>query len=88
VNLPGSPGAAQPDPVSGRVAGGDLLELRQGIPGDLLERCLDASERFAFLGAFVGADNPTSSEVTRKLPGWDPEHPGLIEDLEHGHYFG
>ncbi len=48
----------------------------------------DASERFAFLGAFVGVDNPTSSEVTRKLLGWDPAHPGLIEDLEHGHYFG
>jgi hypothetical protein len=20
--------------------------------------------------------------------GWEPAHPGLIEDLEHGHYFG
>jgi hypothetical protein len=19
--------------------------------------------------------------------GWEPAHPGLIEDLEHGHYF-
>jgi nucleoside-diphosphate-sugar epimerase len=46
----------------------------------------DAAERFAFLGAFVGVDNPTSSEVTRKVLGWEPEHPGLIEDLEHGHY--
>ena len=48
----------------------------------------DAGERFAFLGAFVGVDNPTSSEVTRKVLGWEPAHPGLIEDLEHGHYFG
>ena len=48
----------------------------------------DAAERFAFLGAFVGVDNPTSSEVTRKLLGWQPEHPGLIDDLDHGHYFG
>ena len=47
----------------------------------------DAGERFAFLGAFVGVDNPTSSEVTRKVLGWEPAHPGLIEDLEHGHYF-
>jgi nucleoside-diphosphate-sugar epimerase len=48
----------------------------------------DAGERFAFLGRFVGVDNPTSSEVTRKVLGWEPAHPGLIEDLEHGHYFG
>jgi nucleoside-diphosphate-sugar epimerase len=47
----------------------------------------DASERFAFLGAFVGVDNPASSEVTRKVLGWEPAHPGLIADLEHGHYF-
>ncbi|WP_041939090.1 MULTISPECIES: SDR family oxidoreductase [Frankia] len=47
----------------------------------------DAAERFAFLGAFVGVDNPTSSEVTRKLLGWEPAHPGLIDDLTHGHYF-
>ncbi len=46
----------------------------------------DAGERFAFLGGFVGVDNPVSSEVTRKLLGWEPAHPGLIEDLEHGHY--
>jgi nucleoside-diphosphate-sugar epimerase len=48
----------------------------------------DAAERFAFLGPVVGVDNPASSEVTRKVLGWEPAHPGLIEDLEHGHYFG
>jgi nucleoside-diphosphate-sugar epimerase len=48
----------------------------------------DAGERFSFLGAFVGVDNPTSSDVTRKVLGWEPTHPGLIEDLDHGHYFG
>ena len=47
----------------------------------------DAGERFDFLGGVVGVDNPTSSEVTRKVLGWEPEYPGLIEDLAHGHYF-
>ena len=47
----------------------------------------EAAERFSFLGGFVGADNPTSSEVTRKVLGWEPSHPRLIEDLEDGHYF-
>src|SRR5580693_3478666 len=47
----------------------------------------DAGEHFSFLGAFVGLDNPTSNSVTRKVLGWEPAHPGLINDLEHGHYF-
>ena len=47
----------------------------------------DAADRFAFLGRMVGVDNPTSSELTRKLLAWNPAHPGLIEDLAEGHYF-
>jgi nucleoside-diphosphate-sugar epimerase len=47
----------------------------------------DAASQFAFLAPFVGVDNPVSSEVTQKLLGWSPAYPGLIEDLDHGHYF-
>jgi nucleoside-diphosphate-sugar epimerase len=47
----------------------------------------DAADRFAFLGRVVGVDNPTSSELTRKLLNWNPTHPGLIEDLAQAHYF-
>ncbi len=47
----------------------------------------DAGEHFSFLGAVVSLDNPTSSQLTRKLTGWKPTHPGLIEDLDDGHYF-
>lgn len=46
----------------------------------------EAAERFAFLGGLVGVDNPASSEVTRKLLGWEPEHPGLIAELAEEHY--
>jgi hypothetical protein len=35
----------------------------------------------------VSLDNPTSSERTRELLDRGPTHPGLIDDLEDGHYF-
>ncbi len=47
----------------------------------------DAASQFSFLGDFVQLDNPTSSELTQALLGWKPEHPGLIADLDEGHYF-
>jgi hypothetical protein len=39
------------------------------------------------LGAFFGADAPASNTLTRGLLGWEPTQPGLIEDLDEGHYF-
>jgi nucleoside-diphosphate-sugar epimerase len=47
----------------------------------------DAADYFGFLAAFIGTDNPTSNAITRELVGWEPTHPGLIDDLEEGHYF-
>jgi nucleoside-diphosphate-sugar epimerase len=47
----------------------------------------DAPEHLSFLAAFAHLDNPTSSALTRELLGWEPTHPGLIADLENGHYF-
>ena len=44
------------------------------------------ADHFGFLGMLVGADIPASSELTRTLLDWTPTHPGLIEDLEQGHY--
>jgi nucleoside-diphosphate-sugar epimerase len=46
-----------------------------------------ASGHFGFLAGFLAADNPASSTLTRGLLGWQPAHPGLIEDLDKGHYF-
>jgi nucleoside-diphosphate-sugar epimerase len=48
----------------------------------------EADAHFGFLGSLVVLDNPTSSALTQELLGWKPTHPGLIEDLEEGHYFG
>ena len=53
----------------------------KSIPAD------DAAEHFGNLGAFVGLDNPVSSTHTRELLGWEPTRPGLIADLDEGHYF-
>jgi nucleoside-diphosphate-sugar epimerase len=46
-----------------------------------------AYEHFGFLAVFGMLDNPTSSALTQKLLDWDPQGPGLIEDLNDGHYF-
>ena len=46
-----------------------------------------ASEHFSWLGAFFGMDALASSMLTREMLGWEPTHPGLIDDLELGHYF-
>jgi nucleoside-diphosphate-sugar epimerase len=47
----------------------------------------DAAGHFGFLAAFAAADNPASSALTRQRLGWEPGHPGLIADLDDGHYF-
>ncbi|MCO5969150.1 SDR family oxidoreductase [Actinoallomurus soli] len=47
----------------------------------------DAGEHFGWLGAFIGADAPASSALTRELVGWQPTQPGLLDDLDKGHYF-
>jgi nucleoside-diphosphate-sugar epimerase len=47
----------------------------------------DAGEHFTWLGGFIGLDAPASSAQTRDLLGWQPAQPGLIADLEEGHYF-
>jgi nucleoside-diphosphate-sugar epimerase len=47
----------------------------------------NAAAHFAWLGGFIALDSPASSALTRELMGWQPTHPGLIDDLEMGHYF-
>lgn len=47
----------------------------------------DAAEHFAWLAGFLAIDSPASSTLTRELLGWHPTHPGLIDDLDKGHYF-
>jgi nucleoside-diphosphate-sugar epimerase len=47
----------------------------------------EAPEQFTWLAGFLGIDTPASSALTRELLGWQPTHPGLVDDLDQGHYF-
>jgi nucleoside-diphosphate-sugar epimerase len=47
----------------------------------------DAAGHFAWLARFIAMDSPASSTLTRELLGWQPTQPGLLDDLDKGHYF-
>lgn len=44
-------------------------------------------EHFGMLAMLVPLDMPASSMLTRQVLGWQPEHPGLLADMDLGHYF-
>jgi nucleoside-diphosphate-sugar epimerase len=46
-----------------------------------------AADHFKSFAAFMTLDIPMSSASTQELLGWQPVHPGLIADLDEGHYF-
>lgn len=46
-----------------------------------------AYDHFGWLGGFFALDLPASSALTQERLDWHPVHPGLIVDLEKGHYF-
>ena len=46
-----------------------------------------AGEHFGWFAHFATLDMPASSEWTRKTLGWEPNGPGLIEDLTNMKYF-
>jgi nucleoside-diphosphate-sugar epimerase len=61
--------------------GGHLGLPAGSIPEDRLQ------EHFGFLAAVIALDNPTSTQATRRILGWQPTHPGLLADFDHGDYF-
>ena len=64
----------------------DVIGQQLGLPAAAVAP-EDAAGHFGWLGAFIGLDSPASSALTRELMGWQPTQPGLIDDLEKGHYF-
>ena len=47
----------------------------------------EAAEHFGWIGHFFAFDVPASAQWTQKTLDWKPTHPGLIADLDAGHYF-
>ncbi|SEO45483.1 SDR family oxidoreductase [Amycolatopsis saalfeldensis] len=42
---------------------------------------------FGFLANLVTLDLPAANLVTRRTLGWEPAQPGVLADLDNGHYF-
>ena len=47
----------------------------------------EAGGHFGLLSVFASVDVPASSAQTQQRFGWRPVQPGLIADLDEGHYF-
>jgi nucleoside-diphosphate-sugar epimerase len=65
----------------------EVIGKKLGLPARSLA-VEAAGAHFGWLGRIFALDAPASSVLTRARTGWNPTHPGLIEDLEAGHYFG
>lgn len=64
----------------------ELIAARLELPARPL--CAEEAEaHFGWLAGFVGLDAPAESTTTRSLLSWQPAHPGLLDDLEHGDFF-
>ena len=65
----------------------ECIAVKLGLP---VHRVPDdqAEEYFGWLASLVGSDTPASSSITRSLLDWEPTHPGLLDDLADGEFFG
>jgi nucleoside-diphosphate-sugar epimerase len=47
----------------------------------------EAADHFGWFAMFAAMDAPTSSDRTRSLLNWHPQHPNLLADIDHAAYF-
>lgn len=76
-----SPGTAWHAVSDEGDAVGDMVEIigrRLGLPVESVSQ-----SAFGPLGEIFATDQPSSSTRTRTELGWNPTHPGLLEDLEN-----
>jgi nucleoside-diphosphate-sugar epimerase len=55
-----------------------VIGRRLGLPVESVP-----AETYGPLGPIFATDQPSSSTHTRRALGWEPKHPGLLEDLEN-----
>jgi nucleoside-diphosphate-sugar epimerase len=63
-----------------------VIGRRLNVPVVSLTR-EEATNHFGWFAHFAALDNPTSSQRTRELTGWQPNEPGLIPDIDRPRYF-
>jgi nucleoside-diphosphate-sugar epimerase len=64
----------------------EVIGRHLGVPAKSIS-APEAAGHFGTLAGFASFDIPASSAVTRERFGWEPAEPGLIADLDAGHYF-
>lgn len=75
----------------GGIAFSDIAEAiagRLGLPAvSVPNDALMTPGYFGFLTNIVTQSYPASNLITRRTLGWEPAQPGLLADLDNGHYF-
>lgn len=61
--------------------------IRRHLNVAVVSKTPEEADHFGFLARFASLDVPASSARTQQLLGWRPTQPGLLEDLDRGHYF-
>jgi hypothetical protein len=70
----------------GAGAGGPDAGRDDGLPVTALQP-EEAQRHFGLFALFASMDAPACAALTRTRFGWEPVHPGLLPDLDEGHYF-
>jgi nucleoside-diphosphate-sugar epimerase len=64
----------------------EVIGRRLGLPVVSVPAA-EAGAHFTWLAGPLASNRAASSSLTRELLGWQPVQPGLVDDLEQGHYF-
>ncbi|MBV1942672.1 SDR family oxidoreductase [Streptomyces sp. BV286] len=66
----------------------EAIAGRLGLPAvSVPNDALTTPGYFGVLTNIVTQSYPTSNRITRRTLGWEPAQPGLLADLDNGHYF-